>query len=103
MKDRPITWDRALGALALAGALLAAVMFVAANFVLVDVRLWGLNVETRLAWAVVVPAALGFAAGLLYARLRASRRARTAHPRAQPGGGDQISAVRPSPPPLDER
>jgi hypothetical protein len=67
----PITWRRALRALSVACGLVVVVTFVAANFVLVDVRLWGLNVETRLAWAVVVAAGLGFAGGVLYARDRA--------------------------------
>jgi hypothetical protein len=70
----PVTWSRALLALALAAALLAAVAFVAGNFVLVDVRLLGTSVETRLAWAVLLPTALGFAAGLGYARARGSWR-----------------------------
>ena len=70
-----VTWARALRALAEACVLLLVLTFVAANFVLVDVRLWGLSVETRLAWAAVVPAVLGFVAGILYARGRgASRR-----------------------------
>lgn len=69
-----MTWDRALRAVAVACASLAVVAFVAANFVLVDVRLWGLVVETRLAWAVVVPAGLSFGAGMLYARSRGSGR-----------------------------
>ena len=64
----PVTWQRALRALAMACGLVLLLTFVAANFVLVDVRLWGLNVETRLAWAVVVAGGLGFAAGLLYSR-----------------------------------
>jgi hypothetical protein len=67
-----MSWQRALRALAVACALVLVVTFVAANFVLVDVRLWGLNVEMRLAWAVVIAAALGFAAGMLYSRSRGS-------------------------------
>lgn len=43
--------------------LVVVLLFVAANFVLVDVRLLGLTVETRLAWAVVVPSALAFVGG----------------------------------------
>lgn len=72
MKRSPITWPRALRALALACALVVAVLFVAGNFVLVEVRLGVLNVEIRLAWAVVVPAALAFGGGVLWSR-RAAR------------------------------
>ncbi len=67
---RPVTWDRAVRALLVAGVLVGVVLFVAANFVLVEVRLFGLSFEVRLAWAVVLPAALAFAAGMLYARAR---------------------------------
>ena len=69
-----MTWSRALRSLAVAAALVLAVAFVAGHFVVVDVRLWGLDVRTRLAWVGTVPAALGFAGGLLYARSRARRR-----------------------------
>jgi hypothetical protein len=71
----PITWSRALRATVVACGLVAVVLFVAANFVLVEVRLLGLSFEVRLAWAVVVPAALAFAGGLLYARARSADRA----------------------------
>jgi hypothetical protein len=74
MTRSPITWRRALRALAVACGLVVVVTFVAANFVLVDVRLWGLNVETRLAWAVVVASGVGFAGGVLYSRDRARDR-----------------------------
>jgi hypothetical protein len=63
-----MSWGRALRAAATGMALVLVVAFAAANFVLVDVRLWSLDVHTRLAWAVVVPAALCFAAGRLSAR-----------------------------------
>ena len=68
--NRPVTWHRAFRALIVACVLVVAVLFVAANFVLVEVRLMGLNFEARLAWVVVVPAALAFAGGVLYARGR---------------------------------
>jgi hypothetical protein len=55
----------------MACTLIAAVAFVAGNFVLVDIHLLGWSLETRLAWAVVLPAALSFTAGVLYARTRA--------------------------------
>ena len=71
---RPVTWNRALRALIVACLLVAAVLFVAANFVLVEVRLFGFDVEVRLAWAVVVPAALAFGGGMLYAGARRADR-----------------------------
>jgi hypothetical protein len=79
---RPATWNQALRALVVACVLVAAVLFVAANFVLVEVRLPGLKVEVRLAWAVVVPAALAFAAGMVHARANRAVRARKAEPDA---------------------
>lgn len=72
--SRPVTWNRALRALIVACVLVVAVLLVAANFVLVEVRLVGLSFEVRLAWVVVVPAALAFAGGLLYARARSADR-----------------------------
>ena len=66
--SRAVTWNRALRALIVACVLIVAVLFVAANFTLVEVRLMGRSFEARLAWIVVVPAALAFAGGLLYAR-----------------------------------
>ncbi len=71
---RSISWSRALRAVVVAFGLVVVVLFVAANFVLVDVRLLGLRLEVRLAWAVVVPAALAFGGGLLYARVRRADR-----------------------------
>jgi hypothetical protein len=98
-----VTWPRALRALAEACALVLVVTFVAANFVLVDVRLWGLRVETRLAWAAVVPAALGFAAGVLHSRARwAARSAEsTRAPGAGDGGGEHPPQDRPGSPDRD--
>lgn len=58
----------------MAFVLLCALAFVAANFVLIDVRLLGFQIETRLAWAVLASAALGFAGGILYGRLGDSER-----------------------------
>ena len=66
-----MTWQRAGRALAVAVVAVLVVTFVAANFVLVDVRLWAFDTEVRLAWVGVVPLLLGFAGGLLYARSRA--------------------------------
>lgn len=76
-----MTWRRALRAVAVAVLLLVALTFVAGNFVLVDVHLLGFDLETRLAWVVVVPAAFGFAGGLLYGDARRS-------PRTAPAGED---------------
>jgi hypothetical protein len=97
----PITWQPALRALSVACGLVLVVTFVAANFVLVDVRLWGLNVEMRLAWAVVVSAGLGFAGGVLYSRCRRS----TGCPKVaqQSGGVSRSDAPLPSRGPSVER
>jgi hypothetical protein len=61
---------KVLGALLVAVALLVVTLFAAANFVLVDVRLFGFSARLRLAWVAVVPAFGGFAVGIVYARLR---------------------------------
>ena len=83
--NRPVTWNQALRALILACLLVAAVLFVAANFVLVEVRLAELSVEVRLAWAVLLPAALAFAGGMLYAGARRADR----DARRSPGSADE--------------
>ncbi|MFH1559930.1 MAG: hypothetical protein ABID84_00740 [Chloroflexota bacterium] len=46
------------------------VVFAAENFVVVEVRLIAFSLETRLVWAVLLAAALGFSVGLLTARFR---------------------------------
>ena len=93
-----MTWGRALRALVVACALLLVLTFVAANFVLVDLRLWGLSVQTRLAWAAVVPAGVGFAAGTLFARTRgAARDPRPTHASGVANGPDG-TPPEPSPP-----
>jgi hypothetical protein len=74
----PVSWNRALRALIAACLLVATVLFV-----LVEVRLVGLNMELRLAWAVVLAAAV--AGGMPYAR--ASRADRDARP--SPGRTDE--------------
>jgi hypothetical protein len=53
--------------------------------VLVEVRLVGFTVEVRLAWAVVLPASLAFAGGMLYARARRADR----DARRSPGRTDE--------------
>jgi hypothetical protein len=73
-----MTWSRALHAAAVAVVMVGVVAFVGGNFVLVDVRLFGWTFQTRLAWVVVVPGALAFAAGFLHARAR--RRSSTEPP-----------------------
>jgi hypothetical protein len=72
MTRGPVTWARALRAVLLAALLAAALAFAAANFVLVDIHVLALSVQVRLAWAVLVPAALMFALGV-----RLGRRGRT--------------------------
>ena len=69
MTRGPVTWGRALRAVAIALLLLGALAFAAANFVLVDVHVLALSVQTRLAWVVLVPAALTFALGVRYGRM----------------------------------
>lgn len=78
--SRPVTWNRAMRALMVACVLVVAVLFVAANFTLVEVRLMGLSFQARLAWVVIVPAALAFAGGLLYARARSVDRSASRSP-----------------------
>ncbi len=63
-----MTWGRAVRSLVAAAVLVLAVVVVAGNFVLVQVRILGLGIETRLAWAVVVPAAIAFWAGTVWSR-----------------------------------
>ena len=45
-------------------------VFVADNFVMVEMRLVFWSLETRLAWSLLLAAGLGFWIGLLVARLR---------------------------------
>jgi hypothetical protein len=60
-----MSWSRAAREALRAAVLVAVVAFVGGNFVLVDVRLFGWTFQTRLAWIVVIPAALAYAAGAL--------------------------------------
>ena len=64
------TWGDALRAIGLAVTLVLVVLIAGANFVLVEVRLLGLAFDTRLAWALLMAAALGFLAGVIFTRLR---------------------------------
>lgn len=70
MSPGRITWAKALRAAFLAVVLVVLTLFAIANFVLVDVSVFGITVRTRLAWIVLVPSVLAFGCGLLYARLR---------------------------------
>lgn len=70
MSREPMTPERARRAATVAAVLLLALVFAASNFVLVDVRLFLLGFETRLAWVVLVPTALAFAAGVWWGRRR---------------------------------
>lgn len=70
MRRREVSWREARRALLLALGLLLVLVVAGANFALVEVRLLGLRIETRLAWALLGAGALGFAAGTAYARLR---------------------------------
>ena len=68
MTRRPVTWGQAVRAATVALLLVGALAFAAANFVLVDVHVLALSVQTRLAWVVLIPAALTFAVGLRLGR-----------------------------------
>ena len=68
MTRGPVTWARALRAVGVAALLFAALAFAAANFVLVDIHVLALDFQARLAWVVLVPCALAFGAGVLFAR-----------------------------------
>ena len=49
-------------------ALILAVLIVGANFVLVEVRLLGFEIATRLGWALIAMLLLGFGIGVLSTR-----------------------------------
>lgn len=70
MAEAPIGRGRGwtLRLVALATALALAVLLIAENFVVVDVRLVTRPIETRLAWALLVAGGLGVVAGLLLPR-----------------------------------
>ena len=74
MTRGPVTWSRALRAVGVAVALMLAVIFVGGNFVLVEVRLLGIDFETRLAWVGLGAGALGFLGGRLWAKPGGPRR-----------------------------
>ena len=64
----PVGRRRVIREALVAFALVVAVLIVGANFVLVEVRLLGLELETRLGWALIVAFVLGFGAGVLWRR-----------------------------------
>lgn len=68
MSPRAPSRRRALREVAVAACLLLAVVIVGANFVLVEVRLPGISVTTRLGWVLLGALAAGFGAGVLWAR-----------------------------------
>ena len=70
MTRAPVTWARAGRAAAVAALLLLALVIAAGNFVLVDVHVLALGFQTRLAWAVLLPAALAFGLGVHFGRGR---------------------------------
>ncbi|MBI4301120.1 MAG: hypothetical protein HY664_00755 [Chloroflexi bacterium] len=61
-------WPARLWLFAIALGLLA--LFIAENFVSVEIRLLVIKVETRLAWGLLLAGLLGFVAGLIVPRLR---------------------------------
>jgi len=65
---RPVTRRAALRQAAIAAALVAAVLVVGSNFVLVEVRLFGLEVQLRLGWALLLALIVGFAGGATWSR-----------------------------------
>ena len=68
MMRGPVGRRRVIHEALVASALVIAVLIVGANFVLVEVRLLGLELETRLGWALIVALLVGFGAGMLYRR-----------------------------------
>ena len=65
-----LTTRRMLGLVAATMLLGLCTLFVADNFVLVDVRIIAIDIQMRLAWALLIPAVGGFALGYLVSRLR---------------------------------
>lgn len=61
-------WTIKLALIAIFSTLLT--VFVADNFIMVEMRLVFWSLETRLAWSLLLAANLGFWIGLLVARLR---------------------------------
>lgn len=68
---RRLVTNRLLLWLVVAAVLAALLMlFVADNFVLIEVRFFNRGIQMRLAWAMIIPLLLGFSLGWLWGRLR---------------------------------
>lgn len=72
-----LTVRRLLWLVGIACVLVLLVLFVADNFVLVQIRVFTLRVQTRLAWALIVPLLLGGVIGWGGHALVARQRARS--------------------------
>jgi uncharacterized integral membrane protein len=70
MNDRLLQFRLVLGAL----VSLVLVLFIADNFVTVEVRLIFWSTQTRLAWALLIAGGLGFLAGVLLPTLGRRRK-----------------------------
>lgn len=68
--ERLLTNRRLVALVALAVTLGLLALFVADNFVLVDVRVFWFDLQVRLAWAMLIPAAGGVVLGYVLGRLR---------------------------------
>ena len=68
--ERMLT-NRRLGLLVVLAVLAALLMlFVADNFVLTEIRFFNRGIQVRLAWAMIIPLALGLSIGWLWGRFR---------------------------------
>jgi uncharacterized integral membrane protein len=68
---RRMLTNRRLAWLVVAALLAVLVMlFVADNFVLIEVRFFNRGIQMRLAWAMIIPLLLGGSIGFLWGRLR---------------------------------
>jgi uncharacterized integral membrane protein len=68
---RRMLTNRRLAWLVVAALLAVLVMlFVADNFVLIEVRFFNRGIQMRLAWAMIIPLLLGGSIGYLWGRLR---------------------------------
>lgn len=69
-EDGPRSRSWTLRVVLFAILLAALVIFVAENFIVVEVRLFLWRTEARLAWSLLVAGALGFGMGILFPHLR---------------------------------
>ena len=65
---RLLTYRRLMVIVGMALALALLVLFIADNFVLIEIRLFTIRIRARLAWAMVVPLLIGLAVGVLVGR-----------------------------------